>query len=67
MIKRICNFIDKYRLNGGDWICVGYWKKSHIVLSVKNSMRDFKQNCFKPCIIMRNEDFKSGFMIFGCF
>jgi hypothetical protein len=44
-IRRICNFIGKYRLNvkdGGNCILVGYWKKSHIVLGAKNSMRDFK-------------------------
>ena len=48
-IRRICNFIGKYRLNVKDcrnWILVGYWKKSYIVLSAKNSMRDFTQNSF---------------------
>ena len=49
-IRRICNFIGKYRLNmkdDGNWIFVGYWNKSYIVLNVKNSMRYFKQNYFK--------------------
>jgi hypothetical protein len=48
-IRRICNFIGKYRLNvkdGGNCILVDYWKKSHIVVNAKNSMRDFKQNFF---------------------
>jgi hypothetical protein len=76
ILRRIYNFIKIYMELGKYILCerwwilifrilVGYWKKNHIVLSTKNSMRDFRQNVLRPYRMTRNEYFKSGFMIFG--